>query len=520
MSPRQCIQWSVSLTTLPIVALAAAESVPPYFNAKARQMLIEGSYRIIPSQPITVGRERQLLMDNFIVSDAWGCRRTVHPPEKFAKNPVLEGTQGVSGPGSLGTVMFDPELRRFRMWSGTWNIGRPDYDFGQVQAYYESDDGVKWSAPALGLVEFNGTKQNNLIHGAKGLEYGAPSVLRAPPRLRAKGRFAMLYGLAREKPLAGQTHALEQRIAWSDDGVRWQDQPENPVFRGRSDTFNNFVYNPERDVFMMYRFATVNSNQVRIQAYAESADLIAWTQSETILYPDELDSPMFHGLTVQKYQGVYLGLLTLFYQWLVPPFDAPEVPKPKLLQMDAQLAWSRDGRQWQRHPERPVFLGNGMPGTCDAGLVLPYAGLVERGDRVFLYYRGDPVATRLNLIKASRSINLCLATLRRDGFVSLDAARDGYVLTKPLLLPGGRLHLNAQTEPDGFIRVALRRGDGDKDGDWIDGWNFEQAKDFAGDSTDATVAWIAGDNVDALKDRAVRLHFWLHKAKLYSFWFE
>jgi hypothetical protein len=223
---------------------------------------------------------------------------------------------------------------------------------------------------------------------------------------------------------------------------------------------------------------------------------------------------------VQKYQGVYLGLLTLFYQWLVPPFDAPEVPKPKLLQMDAQLAWSRDGRQWQRHPERPVFLGNGMPGTCDAGLVLPYAGLVERGDRVFLYYRGDPVATRLNLIKASRSINLCLATLRRDGFVSLDAARDGYVLTKPLLLPGGRLHLNAQTEPDGFIRVALRRGDGDKDGDWIDGWNFEQAKDFAGDSTDATVAWIAGDNVDALKDRAVRLHFWLHKAKLYSFWFE
>lgn len=511
---------TLAASGLPAPGRMWAQGTPPYFNAKARQLLIEGSYRIIPAKPIAVGHERQLLMDDFVVSDAWGCRRTVHQPEKFAKNPVLAGKQGVTGPGSLGTVMFDAELRRFRLWTGVWNIGRADYDFGQVQAYYESEDGVSWSAPKLGIVEFEGGRENNLIQGGKGVEYGAPSVLVAPPRLRAKGRFAMLYGFSRERPLPGQTHGLEQRIAWSDDGVHWKDQPENPVIRGRSDTFNNFVYHPGRNLFMMYRFATVNSNQVRIQAYSESADLIAWTQPETILYPDELDSPMFHGLTVQKYQGVYLGLLTSFYQWLVPPFDAPDVPKPKLLQMDVQLAWSRDGRAWHRHPERPLFLPNGMAGTCDAGLVLPYAGLVEHADKIFIYYRGDPVATRLNLIKGSQSINLCLATLRRDGFVSLDAARDGYVLTKPLLMPGGQLHVNAQTEPGGFIRVALRRGDGDKDGDWIEGWGYEQARDFSGDSTDAIVAWAQGANTDALKERAVRVHFWLHKAKLYSFWFE
>ncbi len=512
---------AVLLVVALAVMLGAAEPpVPPYFNAQARQLLIEGSYRIIPSQPVPVGHERQLLIDNHVVSDAWGCRRTIHSPEKYARNPVLEGQQGVSGPGSQGTVMFDPALGRFRLWTEIWNIGRRKYDFDQVQAYFESEDGIRWIAPKLGIVEFNGSRENNLIQGAKGVIYGAPSVIPAPARLRAKGRFIMLYGYSRERPLPGQTHALEQRVAWSDDGVHWQDQPENPVFRGRSDTFNNFAYNPERDVFMMYRFATVNSNQVRIQAYSESTDLVAWTQPETILYPDELDPPMFHGLTVQKYQGVYLGLLSLFYQWLVPPFDAPDVPKPKLLQMDVQLAWSRDGRQWHRHAERPIFLGNGMVGAYDAGIIMPYAGLVERGDRIYLYYRGDPVATRLELLKQSKSINLCLATLRRDGFVSLDAARDGYVLTKPLRLPGGKLHVNAQTEPGGFIRVALRRGDGDKDGDWIDGWNYEQARDFNGDSTDATLAWTQGASLDALEGRAVRLHFWLNKAKLYSFWFE
>jgi hypothetical protein len=29
---------------------------------------------------------------------------------------------------------------------------------------------------------------------------------------------------------------MEVRVAWSDDGIRWKDQPENPVVRGRSDT--------------------------------------------------------------------------------------------------------------------------------------------------------------------------------------------------------------------------------------------------------------------------------------------
>ncbi|MBI4624024.1 MAG: hypothetical protein HY736_12510 [Verrucomicrobia bacterium] len=498
----------------------AGESHPPYFNHEARQMLIEGSYRIIPSKPVEVGHERQLLVDNHVISDSWGCRRTVHPPEKYAQNPILEGLRGVYGPGGEGTVMFDHDLGRFRLWNRIWYIGRAKYDLSQMQAYYESEDGIHWSAPKLGLVEFEGSRENNLIQGGKGLLYGPPSVIRAPARLAAAGRFIMLYGFAREKLLPGETHSLEQRIARSDDGIHWRDQRENPVMRGRSDTFNNIVYNPERDVFMMYRFASVNSHQVRIQAYAESPDLVAWTQPEVILYPDELDSPMFHGLTVQKYQGVYLGLLNMFYQWLVPPHDTAPASKPKLMQLDLQLAWSHDGREWRRHPERPTFLTNGRAGTYDAGIIMPYSGLIERGDRIFIYYRGDPVVPRLELLKQTTSINLCLATLRRDGFVSLDAPSEGYMLTKPLLVPGGRLHLNAQTEPGGFIRVALRRGDGDNDGDWMAGWTHERCEHFRGDSTDAILAWKGTASLDAVKNRSVRIHFWMHKAKLYSFWFE
>ena len=37
----------------------AGESYPPYFNFKARQFLIEGSYSITPLTPIEVGHGRQ-----------------------------------------------------------------------------------------------------------------------------------------------------------------------------------------------------------------------------------------------------------------------------------------------------------------------------------------------------------------------------------------------------------------------------------------------------------------------------
>jgi hypothetical protein len=174
---------------VPLCLLAAAaggqegKPQPPYFNYKARQILIEGSYNIIPSEPIEVGRERQLLMDSFIVSDSWGCRRTVHQPEKYAGNPIMQGKIGAGGPGSQGTVVYDRDTKRLRLWTQVWNLAREKYDLGQVQAYYESADGIHWTAPELGLVEFEGTKANNIIRGGRGYIYAAPSVIPAPPRL-------------------------------------------------------------------------------------------------------------------------------------------------------------------------------------------------------------------------------------------------------------------------------------------------------------------------------------------------
>lgn len=499
-----------------------SDSHPPYFNFKARQFLIEGSYSIAPTAPLRVANVRQLMFDRHVIDDASGVERTVHPPVHYEKNPVLPGEPQFSKVHMGSSFRFDPATRKFRLWACTWNTARPKYDWSIYQTYFESDDLIRWTAPQLGLFEIEGSKANNVIHGEIGVTHSSISVVEVPPRLRARGRYAMLCSTAEDTPRTTANHGMEVCIAWSDDGLRWKDQPENPVIRGRTDTFNNIVYNPQRDVFMMYRRPSVNANQIRRVAYSESSDLITWTQPETILFPDEADAAnMFYSLVVVPYQDMYVGFLQNFYLYMDnPSYDGPVRNGPKSHQLDIELAWSRDGRRWERHPKRPIFLETGVPGSFDAGMVYVHQGLHENDGKIALLYSGHEELHITQAVKMGRGSGMGLLTLRQDGFVSLDAPKEGYVLTRPLLIPGGKLHLNAQTEPGGFIRVALRRGDGVNDGDWLEGWNYEQAQDFRGDSVNATVTWNNGADLNAFKGRSLRLHFWMNKAKLYSFWFE
>ena len=507
----------------------------PYFNFDTRHFLIEGSHDISPTPPIAVGSQHQLLLDKHVVDSTWNLFRTVHQPEKHPDNPLIPGGKmttpdGFRSDSNWGSVIDDGELGRLRLWTRFMDTRRGKWNMSYMQSYWESEDGAHWTAPELGIVEFDGSKANNILQGAKGFLYGTgASVVEVPPRLAAKGRFCMLYGRNREESLPGRHHGAEDRIAWSDDGLHWRDQPENPVLCGRNDTMVNMVYNPERDVFMQYRRATVNAHEIRRFAYTESADLVQWTQPEVILEPDERDmSPFFYDFAVTPYAGLYLGFLSIYYAVNAGYKTGPRLWRDgrveKEQHLDVQLFWSRDGKHWERHPERPIFLENGMYGRdtgYDWGQIFVCQGIVERDDKLFIYYRGDSVL-HMEMMPGEYA-NFCLATIRKDGFVSLGTPAEGpgpgYMLTRPLRCPGGRLHINATTATNGAVRVAVRSGDGVKDGDWIDGWNFEDGAPFTGDAIDATVGWTGQENLDRLEGRSIRLHFWLQKADLYSFWF-
>ena len=483
-----------------------------------RDQTIKQSYCIQPLPPVRIGNQRQLLVDSFIIDDCWNCRRTVHQPEKHECNPLIAPSTPADGRGMPFTsVLHDPDEGLFRLWGSAHPL--PGQDIGCHGVYFESTDGIEWSAPALGKISFEGSTANNIFLASPGVEHDNLAVTRMPDEWRHKGRYAMVYGSYGAASAPGVT------LAFSDDGINWQEQAQNPILGGMSDTHNNLVYHPERQVFLQYRRPVINAFHSRRIAVTESADLVTWTQPRTIIFPDELDPPMLYGMTVDRYQGVFLGFLMVYYCSDIGT-DASERYElwpefPKELQMENQLTWSRDGVTWSRHPERPVFLECGRRhSACDWAFVRKGTGIVERDDELCLYYEGADRFKKTAYTDRYGNWHLCLATIRKDGFVSLDSRGEGFMLTVPLECPGGSVHVNARTKPGGWVKVAVRSGDGAQDGEWQDGMTFENSAAFSGDSTDHVVGWQHGSSLDAISGRSVRLHFWLQDASLYSFWCE
>ena len=493
---------------------------------------LRGSHAdMVPTDPVEVGHERQLLMDWHVVDDLVGAQRIVHRPEKHPDNPIVTPEQPYEGTGlaSFGTVLRDAQTNRFRMWAPVWDreqIKRTGKTRSSMRGhYYESDDGLDWQRPSLGLIEHEGSKDNNIFVQSYTDNLW---VLPLPQRMHGRGRFAMIYCdcLILDDPTNPEnperSPGNRNLIAFSEDGIRFTAAPENPIWCGRTDTGNNIVYNPDRDVFMHYRRATVNAGEIRRIAYSESADLITWTQPVNIVRREENDPAHLYSMHVTLYHGVYLGLLCRLHSHPNPRQE--RLADGRDFQMNTELAWSRDGFQWHRHPNKPVFIDTSpsKPDACDWGMAMGMGNIIEMDDHIRVYYGGREYLHGGYRVDADpKHSSICLGTLRPDGFVSIDAGDDGgLMLTRPLAYPGGQLRINARTTGDGTIRVAVREAQSAGDGEWPKGFRFDDSIHFSGDSLDHVMTWRQGhETLDAFPSRTIRLHFWLENAELYSFRF-
>ena len=180
---------------------------------------------------------------------------------------------------------------------------------------------------------------------------------------------------------------------------------------------------------------------------------------------------------------------------------------------EVQLAVSRDLSSWQRLGNRVAFIDSSPigAGAYDTANIKPPAAPVVRGDELWLYYTGGRFyGVVLDRPSHRLAGAICLAVLRRDGFISLDAGEQaGTIQTEPFKLPGTKLFVNVDAL-NGDLRIELLNGDGKV---------VAKSKPLTGDLLREPVTWAEG-NIADLKGQTASLRFTLRNGQFYSYWLE
>ncbi len=116
------------------------------------------------SGPVQLDQRVQLFIDDFLIERTERVWRTLNRSRKVPENPIIKPDRPWEGYLVLqpGSVIYDPNKRQFQMWYNTLAT-ESDSDIEQFLCYATSQDGIRWEKPELGLVDFRGSKANNIV---------------------------------------------------------------------------------------------------------------------------------------------------------------------------------------------------------------------------------------------------------------------------------------------------------------------------------------------------------------------
>lgn len=463
------------------------------------------------------GPWRRLLLDATVVESQQGTERLFHAAQKYPKNPLLtadrpwESNAQGGGPALLGTVLADDGV--LRMWYQC-------FTGGYFNGYAESKDGLQWTKPNLGLLPFDGSKDNNLFLSVtqdpaekpplKDLgQCHNPTIIKRPWEPDPAKRYA-LFCYAPD-----YRHA---RQAFSPDGLHWTFVPE----AGEKDPFSlaeelNFFYDPYQKRYVA-TWKTLD-RRGRAVGIAFSEDGLKWTKplEAPVFVADDLDpdATQIFGMPVFAYQGLYIGLPWIYNaRWLkygtYSDQRVADAEKDSPCTVDVQLAWSWDLINWTRPDRRRPLIPRGQAGEFDAGQIFTAAAPVQVEDTLYFYYGGFSEPHN----SPSQKSSIGLATLRLDGFCSIHAGDDeGWLVTRREVFGVPKITINAKTGQGGYVVAEIL----DRDNNPIPGFTRSDCVPFTGDATRHILTWRTEALPASHAVQEKKLRYYLKNAELYSY---
>lgn len=478
------------------------------------------------SSPIDIGSRREMFVDDHLIESLTDARRQIHHPTPREIAIVHDAPWEGAGSG-YHTVIRDGDLYRMYYRGSKLGVENGKLLLGrEVYCYAESRDGIQFTKPDLGLHEYEGSKQNNIIWTGVGTHNFAPFI-DTRKDCPAESRFKALGGL----PSQGGLFAFH-----SPDGIHWSLLNDQPVVtKGAFDSQNLAFWDQTAGVYRAY-FRTFTEGVTTAKEWkpagyrairtATSRDFLMWENEADLTYKD---SPVEHLYTNQvapyfRAPHILIGFPTRYVErgWsdsmrALPERERREERAAAHLRYgtaltEGLLMASRDGVHFERWNEAFLRPGPERPDTWLYG---------------HQYIAWHAVETKSSLTGAANEMSLYASegswhgkgnsirryTLRLDGFVSVTAPmKGGELITKPLTFAGERLTLNFASSAAGDIRVEIQDGDGMP----LGGYALDDCEPVFGDTLDRTVTWKNGGDVSKLAGKPIRLRFVLRDADLFS----
>jgi len=450
-----------------------------------------------------------------------GIRIVAEPAQRG--QPIIRRQMPWEKMGISGNTLIH-ENGKYRLWAGAQEARGKSFG-----CYFESTDGKTWTRPSLGLVEYNGSRDNNLFNAPGGYIFVDPH---APPAERYKSIWAartdpkIIQEYRKRRPISvfaeeedpGRFHSI--RAAVSPDGFNWTELTE-PISVEVSDTQIIAYFDEQLNKYIMFTRAQLLGPRApgaqrpegrmhdfiarRAIGRSETDNFREFPLSELIIQPgaDMLPTDTFYTnckTTIPGAPDHHLLFPAIYHQ----ADDTTSVE-----------VWSSDNtKNWTRIPGSPVLKTN-TPGQWDGGCIFAHPTLVELPDGSWaLPYTGYVYPHKYP--RGAWGYDVGLAIWPKGRLIALEAPEQGEFTTVAFVPPGKRLLINAVTQRAGSILVEAC----DVHANPLPGRSFAQAKPIIGDQFRTPVTWQGGDALGIADRQPIVLRFKLDKARIYGLEFE
>jgi hypothetical protein len=434
------------------------------------------------NEPIALGPEAQLFVDDFLIDSQENLKRTLNQPKKDndGNMPVISLEDEFGDAGSTleanGTIVYDPRLGKYVMFAlgygSGWRAVIPKkWDIVRIYRF-TSKDGIHW------MKGDDGTPQRVFPKSPEFLKDRVSGASATNLDL-----FSCFYDTDdADYPYKGWLYFQN----WGDDregiyyvesrdGISWERGPQVAVgfgdhgYRtihqdgrtlvGPADVsifYHDKIDNRFLGIFKFYSPEAVeHGNKLRSRAYAflprplkAPFDIKQLTHIE--LLPPAADKnndqphDEYYGSTGWRYESLWLGGLKIWHGGGDYPWSAAGCAFLKLIS-------SRDGLDWSKVPFKnsdgypEVFIANGPEGgnngRNDGGYMTEFSQEPLRiGDELILYYGSSSYGkNNPDHVRVSGG-GIFRARMRVEGFVSVDGGR---LTTKLFSFSGDDLTVNA-----------------------------------------------------------------------------